>query len=137
MTTDSPTSADPGQPQRQAAQSVRTNGAAITAFVLALISVPLLLVIVGIPTAIMAVIIGAVAISQINKSRTGPDVQQGKGLAIAGIVVGALVIVAAVAVFVGIVSIPIMLKDYDKKADAFTSQHHAVVIQTTVPAVLV
>ncbi len=94
----------------------KTNGLAITSLVLAVVSFPLLLILVGILTALVAIIVGIVALLQIKKRAQGPDAQKGNGLAIAGIVVGAVAVASSVVVWA--IAIPVFLNQRNSAADA-------------------
>ncbi|MFN2544801.1 MAG: DUF4190 domain-containing protein [Actinomycetota bacterium] len=79
----------PGSPAPH--QHPRNNGLAVASLVLGLVG--LLLFVLLVPP-ILAIIFGAVAVSQINKSGGW---QSGHGMAVAGIVLGALELIALVA----------------------------------------
>jgi hypothetical protein len=64
----------------------KTNGLATASLVCGLVSLPGYIFCIGLPLAIVAVVLGIVAITQINKA---PG-EKGKEMAIAGIVIGAL-----------------------------------------------
>ena len=75
-------------------QQVPTNNPlAITSLVCGIISLPMVICCYGLPFNGIAVITGFIAISQIDKA---PDTMTGKGMAIAGIVLGVVSIVLLV-----------------------------------------
>jgi hypothetical protein len=100
----------PGSPYGQwqpYPQQRRTNGLAIAALVCGILGGCF-----GI-TGIVAIVLGAVALGQIKQSG-----QEGKGLAIAGIVLGALWIVALAAIFLvgGVIS-----SDFERTCDTIST----------------
>lgn len=74
-----------------------TNGFAVAALVLGILGIPAVLVLVGLLLAVLALIFGLVARSQIQRSG---GAQGGGGMAIAGIVLGSIGIVLEVIVIV-------------------------------------
>ncbi|MDQ3431530.1 MAG: DUF4190 domain-containing protein [Actinomycetota bacterium] len=83
-----------GQPPKQ------TNGVAIGALVVGLLSVPLAIFVIGGLLGLIAVILGFVGVSK-SKSLRGA----GKGMAITGIVSGALGLILAVLVVAGVATL--------------------------------
>jgi hypothetical protein len=71
-------------------------------------------------TSILAVVFGHVALSQIKRSQGG---QRGRGMAIAGLVLGYVGIVALIAIIVVIASV-----DFDEHPDAATCSNDAQVL---------
>ena len=79
-----PGSYDPYQVYQDS--SYQTNGLAIASLITALAGIPLAFVcLLGLPAAIVGVILGAVALTQIKQTN-----QRGRGFAIAGIVIGSI-----------------------------------------------
>jgi uncharacterized membrane protein len=76
----------------------RTNGLAIASFVCAILG----FLILGIPS-LVGMILGFVARSQISRSQ---GTQKGGGLALAGIIIGALITILYIAVLVVVVTHP-------------------------------
>lgn len=64
------------------------NGIAITCFVLALVSIPLSFVLIGFALAVAAVVLGHLSIREIRRAQERSEPQRGRGLAIAGLVIG-------------------------------------------------
>lgn len=82
-------------------QGPGTNGLAIASLVTSLLAVPFtLFCMIGVVLPIVAIVLGVIALSQINTSG-----QNGKGLAIAGICVGAGTIVLAILGAIGIAAL--------------------------------
>jgi Domain of unknown function (DUF4190) len=81
---------DPYQVYR--ASSYGTNGLATASLITAIAGIPLsLLCYLGLPLAVAAIVLGIVSLSQINRTH-----QQGRGLAIAGIVTGSVTVLLLV-----------------------------------------
>jgi hypothetical protein len=88
-----PTISPPQEQPPLATTAPRTNSLAVTGFIFGLVG----FFIFGVVLGPLAVILGAVALSQIRKNS---DSQGGKGFAIAAIVVGALAFLGALAVLI-------------------------------------
>ncbi|MGI9023083.1 MAG: DUF4190 domain-containing protein [Acidimicrobiales bacterium] len=89
--------APPGTaPQWGPPAAPRNEGMAIAAFILGLVSIPLLVLVIP---AVLAIVLGAIALRRIKKN---PG-RKGRGLAITGIVLGIVMTLAGVALDVGIV----------------------------------
>jgi hypothetical protein len=63
----------------------KTNGLALTSMILGIVAMVLSISIIGLVSAILALIFGAIGLSQINKNK---EKYKGKGFAIAGLVMG-------------------------------------------------
>lgn len=87
---------DPYDPYRQPPPS-GTNGVAIGSLVTSILAMPTIFFCVGFPLAITGIVLGIVALTQTKRTA-----QAGRGLAIAGIVIGALTLVAGVILVIAI-----------------------------------
>lgn len=65
-----------------------TNALAVTSFVLALVSIPLAFILVGFALAVVAVVLAHLALRELRRAQERQEPQGGRGLAIAGLVVG-------------------------------------------------
>lgn len=90
-------------------QARSTNGLAVAAMIIALVSLPLAIVLIGGLGGVLAVILGIVALRQVA-TREG---QGGRGMAITGVVVGALAIAAAIVLAVVYAEFGSMFEDGD------------------------
>ncbi len=92
----------------------RTNPMAITGLVMGIIALPAFMCCYGFPFNVLGIIFSTIALSQIKKN---PQVEQGKGLAIAGLILSILsllLIVAAVLFFGLVVGSGSFLKNLNK-----------------------
>ena len=80
----------------------RTNPMAITGLVMGIIALPAFMCCYGFPFNVLGIIFSTIALSQIKKN---PQVEQGKGLAIAGLVLSILsfLLIVAAVLFFGLV----------------------------------
>lgn len=112
-----PARSDPGQPLAAVPAGVaaaapapgrplnsRFNPLALSCFVLGIASLPLLALLIGLPIAVLAVVLGHRALHAIERSRATPVPQKGRAPAVAGLIVGYLTICVA-----AVVSIPALL----------------------------
>lgn len=83
------------------ATSTGTNGLAITSLIIAVLSFFLAFVMVGAVGGVIAVVLGVVGLRQVNASG---GTQGGRGLAVSGIVIGALSIVLGLVIFLVLVA---------------------------------
>mgnify|MGYP003602878132 CR=1 FL=1 len=89
--------------------TARFNPLAVTCLVLALVSLPLLAVVVGFAIAVLAVVVGHRALNTIERSRANPVPQRGTTLAVIGLIVGYLSIcVGAVVMVPAMLALPIL-----------------------------
>ena len=91
-------------------EPTKTNGAAIASLILGILGLLLAVLIVGLPLALIAVILGFIALSSIGKSQQTATPQSGKGMAVAGLVTGGLGLVMG-AVLVVAIAIPTYLNE--------------------------
>lgn len=95
----------------------KTNGAAIASLILGILGLLLAVLIVGLPLALIAVILGFIALSSIGKSQQTATPQSGKGMAVAGLVTGGLGLVMG-AVLVVAIAIPTYLNERNEALSA-------------------
>ena len=85
------------------ASAPRTDGMAIASMVLGIVTVPLVFFLIGFITGILAIVLGAVSRGRIGRSN---GQLTGKGMALAGILVGAIAMVLYVVLLVIVFSDP-------------------------------
>jgi len=94
----------------------RTSGLAVAALVLGILSIALLCIIIGFIPGILGIIFGAIALGQIKKE---PQVIQGRGLAIAGIITSIIGILFSILLIIGAVMMPFFINARSKASQEF------------------
>ncbi len=98
---------DPYQPYQD--RSRETNGLAIGSLATSIAGIPLTIICwIGVLLSVVGVVLGAVALGQIKRTN-----QQGRGLAIAGIVVGAVTTVLLVVITIAVMTVFIGSSSFD------------------------
>ncbi len=95
----------------------KTNGAAVASLVLGILGLLLSFFMVGLPLALLGVILGIVALRSIGKAQRTSLPQSGKGMAIAGLVTGIIgLLIGAFVLFA--ISLPVFLNQRSNANDA-------------------